>query len=93
MYQTVTTPDGLIFKLYGPEVGRRHDLTLLRESGLQDRLRLCLKINDRHFYIYSDAAYMLRAWLQVAYQRVGACVERQTINTCLSAVSIAVEWN
>ena len=93
MYQTVTTPDGLIFHLYGPEVGRRHDLTLLRESGLQDRLRICLKINDRQFYIYGGAAYMLRPWLQVAYPRVGACVERQTFNTCMSAVRVAVEWN
>lgn len=29
--QTVTTPDGLNFNLYGPEVGRLHDVTLLRQ--------------------------------------------------------------
>lgn len=29
-----TTPDGLLFYIYGPEVGQRHDMTLYRESGL-----------------------------------------------------------
>lgn len=32
IYQTITNPDGLIFYLYGPEVVRRHDLTLYRQS-------------------------------------------------------------
>lgn len=31
MYQTITTPDGLIFHMYGPGVGRRYDLAFLRE--------------------------------------------------------------
>ena len=44
-YQTLTTPDGLIFSLYGPEVGRRHDMTLLRGSGLNDILQTCLNID------------------------------------------------
>ena len=39
VYQTITTPDGLIFSLYGPQVGRRHDLTLLRNSGVVSRVR------------------------------------------------------
>ena len=93
MYQTETTPDGLIFHLYGLEVGGRHDLTLLRESKLQDRLQICLKINGRQFYIYSDAAYMIRPWLQVSYPRTGATLDRQTFNTNMSAVRVAVEWN
>lgn len=32
--QSVTTPDGLMFHLYGPEIGRRHDMTLYRQSGI-----------------------------------------------------------
>lgn len=27
IYQSVTIPDGLMYHLYGPEVGRRHDMT------------------------------------------------------------------
>ena len=93
MYQTVSTPERLIFHLYGPEVGRRHDLTLLRESKLQDRLQVCLKINGSQFYIYGDAAYMIRPWLQVAYPRTGATPDRQTLNSNISGVCVAVEWN
>ena len=36
--QTITTPDGLMFSLYGQEVGRRHELTLLRGSGINEKL-------------------------------------------------------
>ena len=93
MYQTVTTPDGLIFRLYGTEVRRRHELTLLRESNLRDRLQVCLKINGRPVYIYGDAAYMIRPWLHVAYPRTGAPWDRQNFNTAISAVRVAVEWN
>ena len=39
MYQTVTTPDGLLFYMYGPEVERRHDMTLYRECGLDGILK------------------------------------------------------
>ena len=73
VYQTITTPDGLIFSLYGPEVGRRHDLTLLRNSGISERLQNCLTIGDRHYYIYGDAAYVLRPWLLTCvWQLIGA---------------------
>ena len=38
IYQTITTPDGLIFSMYSPEVGRRHDMTLYRQSKIGDDL-------------------------------------------------------
>lgn len=37
-YQAVHVPDGLCASLYGMIGGRRHDTTLLRESGLMNRL-------------------------------------------------------
>lgn len=93
IYQTIRTPDGLIFSLYGPEVGQRHDLSLLRNSGVADSLASCLLIEKRQFYIYGDPAYMLRPWLQTAFERVGATTERELYNTAMSAVRISVEWN
>ena len=30
IYQTTKTREGLIFSMYGPDVGRRHDMTLYR---------------------------------------------------------------
>ena len=45
IYQTITIPDGLIFSLYEPEIGRRHDLTRVRESEIEESLDNCLLIN------------------------------------------------
>ena len=93
IYQTVTTLDGIIFNLYGPEVGRRHDLTLRRDSGLKGRLQACLNVDGTQFYLYGDAAYMLRPGLQVTFPRAGADVEQVDYITRMSAVCVAVEWN
>lgn len=59
-YQTITTPDGLVFALWGPEVGRRHDLTLLRKSGWEVIFSENLILNYIQYYIYCDSAYNLR---------------------------------
>lgn len=93
IYQTVTTPDGIIFSMYGPEVGRRHDTTLLRQSGLEDRLEQCLLLDGRQFYVYGDAAYMTRPWLQTAFERLGATPSQEAYNKSMSAVRVTVEWN
>ena len=37
-FQSVVTPNGLIANLYDPVEGRRHDCSLLRESGLMEQL-------------------------------------------------------
>lgn len=92
IYQTVTTPDGLMFNLYGPEVGRRHDMTLFRESGLNDVLRDGLMIGGNQYCLYGDAAYVVRPWLQTAFNRVGATPEQSVYNARMSAVREAVEW-
>lgn len=58
--QTLTTPDGLVFALFVSEVGRRHDLTLLRENGWSEKLEECFLIDGMYYYIYGDSAYLLR---------------------------------
>ena len=67
IYQTITSPDDLIFSMYGPKVGRRHDMTLYRQSKIGDDLQTCLNIAGRQFCIYGDPAYMLRQWLQIGF--------------------------
>ena len=71
IFQTITMPDGLIFSLYGPEVGRRHECTLLRESGLEERLKGWFNIVGRPYYLYGDAAYMMRPGMQVSFPVMG----------------------
>lgn len=33
-YQIVITPDGLVLHMYGPEVGKWHDISLYRKSNM-----------------------------------------------------------
>ena len=93
IYQTITTPDGLIFSLYGPEVGRRHDITVLRSSGVSEILQDCLQIDGEQFYIFADKAYILRPWMQVGFDSTTATVEQQMFNTEMCKVREAVEWS
>ena len=67
IYQTVTTPDGLIFSFYGPEVGRRHDLTLLRNSGLNNDLESCLNTDFTNFRFFLGFAINLKAIFIIIY--------------------------
>ena len=75
IYQTITTPDGLIFHLHGPEVKSRQDITLYRASGLDSILRDTLLIKQKQYAIYGDAAYFHRPWLQVAFPRLNATAQ------------------
>lgn len=92
-YQTLSTPDGLIFALWGPEVGRRHDLTLMRKSGWDPILSEVLVIDGIQFYIFGDAAYRLSPHIQVPFRFVGATEEERQFNTRMSAARVAVEWH
>lgn len=83
-FQTMSTPDGLIFVLYGPEFGRRHDLTLLSKRALAT--------GERQFYTYGDSAYTIRPW----YMRPFICNttgEQREFNRAMSSIIVAVEHN
>jgi hypothetical protein len=95
-YQTVTTPDGLIFHMYGPEEERRHHTTLYRKSNMNYHLSRSLTgegDNARQFCIYGDGAYLMRPWLQVGFSRHAATTEQLRYNAEMSAARVAVEWN
>ncbi|ETL78087.1 hypothetical protein L917_21053 [Phytophthora nicotianae] len=38
-FQTLVTPDGLIVHLFGPCLGRNHDITMFDKSGLAAHVR------------------------------------------------------
>ena len=92
IYQTVTTPDGLMFYLYGPEVGRRHDMTLYRESGLDVSLQQNMVVDGKQYCLYADAACILRVYLQVAFPRASSTPTQRVYGALMSAVREAVEW-
>lgn len=91
-YQTLTTPDGLIFALYGPVVGRRYDLTLLLKGVWNETLQHSLITDNRQYYIYGDGAYQLRPWIQRPF--VGNCTDEQKMfNKKMSSVRVSFEHN
>lgn len=71
IYQTLTTPDILVFHLYGPEAGRHCDMILVRKSGLDSLLENNLIINWIKYCLHGDAAYVLRFWFHISYSREG----------------------
>lgn len=91
IYKAITTPDGVMFYMYGPEVGRRHDMTLYRESGIGPTLEEGIFINGKQYCIFGNAAYILRAWLQTTYPQTNATASELAYNQAMSAVREAVE--
>ena len=90
-FQSVVTPDGLLFHLYGPVEDRRHEMTMYNESGMDNILSKNLVIDGVQYSIYGDKAFTLRLWMQVAY--TGELrVEKEDYNAAMSALRIVVEW-
>lgn len=52
VYQTISTPDGLMFCLFRPIELRKHYLTLLRHIQWEDVLANCFHIKHHQFYIF-----------------------------------------
>jgi nuclease HARBI1 len=93
-FQSVSTPDGLIFHLFGPEEGRRHDSTLYRKSNMNALLSQSLLVNNRQLCLLVDSAYSLHPWLQTMFPITNATSENvQAFNTTLSQNRVAVEWS
>ena len=56
-YQGVTTPDGIIIQCWGPCAGRRHDMWMLRASGLLAETLRFAKYLGRQFLLFGDMGY------------------------------------
>lgn len=91
IYQTITTPDGLIFHLFGPEAGKLLDITLYRQSGMYSILKQALNIYGQQYFIYGDPVYFLRPWLQIGFYRSFSNPASLLHNKHTSAVRVSVE--
>lgn len=92
VYLTISTPDRFILYLHGPQVGRRHYMTLYENSGLDDALYDELLINGEEFFIYGDAAFLIRPGLKVGFNRAFSTPEKLAFNAAMSVDLEAVEW-
>jgi DDE superfamily endonuclease len=51
-FQAVSAPDGLILPLYGPIEGRRHDMTLYRESKIDSIIQSSMNVLGVEYCLY-----------------------------------------
>ncbi|KAF4029261.1 DDE superfamily endonuclease [Phytophthora infestans] len=91
-YQAVTAPDGLCIHFWGPMEGRRHDSTMLRESGL-------LEYFDEHQdtfegkLLYGNPAYGTRKYIVSGYKGNSVSADESDFNSEMSRLRESVEWN
>lgn len=93
VYQSIKTPEGLMFCLYGPVKGLRPDLTLHRQRGWEDVLQHCLTIDEEYHYIYGDSAYLIRPLLQVPYIYGLRNSNQKAFNAKISSVRVEAQHN
>lgn len=60
IYETLNTPNGLMFDLRGLEEGRCRDVKLYRKSGWENILDDYFCIYGEYFYMYGYLAYLVR---------------------------------
>ncbi|EGZ08395.1 hypothetical protein PHYSODRAFT_526990, partial [Phytophthora sojae] len=89
-FQTVVTPDGMIFHLHGPAEGRRHDILLLRESGLEERVRRDGRFQG--YFVYGDQAYGRTDVFVSPFKGSSLTPAQAAINASMSKVRTSVEW-
>ena len=90
--QSVVIPNGLIANLSGPYEGKRHDSTMLYESGLIPNLRQYALHNGNPFCLYGDPAYPLGVHLQGPFKERQLTDQMRAYNKAMSSARVSVEW-
>ncbi|KAH9119074.1 hypothetical protein LEN26_011803 [Aphanomyces euteiches] len=87
-FQSIVMTNRLIVSLNGPIEGRRHDVALLRESKLGEKM-LAAGIDA---VIYGDPAYPVLNWLVGLYKSANTTARQKEFNRRMSKVRVSVEW-
>ena len=92
-FQSLAVPNGLVANLYGPVEGKKHDSSMLAESGLYNKLEeLHVPPDGRILCIYGDSAYPHRPQLQGPFKGANVTQAQREWNTAMSRVRVSVEW-
>ena len=95
-FQGVVTPDGIVVDLFGPELGARHDVHLLNESGVLLTLAQHMTSPSGDPYLlYGDPAYGMSTHLNCPYsaETFGPLTAGMLeFNKQMSACRVTVEW-
>ena len=91
-FQSVFVPDGLIANLSCPYEGKRHDSTMLHQSGLLPLLEQHAVYNGIPLCLYGDPAYPLGVHLQGPYKDCQLSPGMELFNKSMSSVRLSVEY-
>lgn len=91
-FQCISCPDGMIPHLFGPVEGKKHDSSVLDESGLLRQLNASMRRNATSVYsVYGDPAYPSRPQILSPYRNPVNQGQRDH-NKAMSGVRQSVEW-
>lgn len=91
-FQSIALPNGLIGSLQGPYEGRRHDSTMLFQSGVLRDMQVNAFYNGDPFCIYGDYAYPLSVHIQTPFQGANLTQDQHSYNSRMKTVRVSVEW-
>jgi hypothetical protein len=90
-YQLISAPDGLALHYAGTVEGRRHDMAIFSESGIEEDLAASLHIDGIHCCVYGNRAYVLREYLMFGFDGTGITPEQPAFNKVMSRSRVTVE--
>jgi hypothetical protein len=89
-FQSVILPDGMFAQLYGPVEARRHDVVLLKESGLVDMFQNSPTLQGYH--LFGDMGYTNNTWIMSPFKGIHLDGDQTKWNKMCRHVRIVVEW-
>ena len=94
-YQALATPDGLIVCLFGPDASRNHDLRMLADSAMLQRIEELQAGTGREWLIYGDPAYVPGQALITGFNRMERASDaaKDWFSKSLNADRTSIEWS
>ena len=91
-YQGVSGPDGIVYDIFGPLCGRRHDVLIFRKSSFNVRFGNIQNHNEVQYVAYADKAYTDCSHVLGAYHGHNVTEEHKVHNNIMKSVRIGIEW-
>jgi hypothetical protein len=92
-YQTVELPNGMCADMFGPRSFRHNDLELLRDSQLNERLRLAQIGNAQQFCSYGDGIFPIDTHTIGKHVGLNLSPQEKYENRMMSKIRISNEWD
>ena len=92
-HQTVDDAFGFTISICGPTSLRRNDLTLLRESNINDIFARIQLEHEDDFVIFGDSAYKLMSHLRSYFKEAEGVANYVRWNSHMKRLRISIEWN